>query len=94
MKKIQLKNLIREEISKVLKEAVTIDSTLLNKLKVAITARMREPEDENAHDEVEDILTQIYKKMGADDAEGLAASDMEYRDWETDRKSTRLNSSH
>ena len=39
--------------------------------------RMRNPEDENAHDEVEDILTQIYQKMGADDAEGLAAGNME-----------------
>lgn len=77
MKKIQLKNLIREEIRRVLKEAATIDSTLLNKLKVAMTARMRDPENENAHDEVEDILTQIYKKMGAEDAEGLAASNME-----------------
>ena len=77
MTTIKLKQIIREEIQNVLRESVTIDSALLNKLKVAMAARMRNPEDENAHDEVEDILTQIYKKMGAGDAEGLAAGNME-----------------
>ena len=77
MKTSEFRKLIREEVRKVLKEAATIDSTLLNKLKVAMTARMRDPEDENAHDEVKDILTQIYQKMGAEDAEGLAAYNME-----------------
>ena len=77
MKIQELKKLIREEVRKVLKEAATMDSTLLNKLKIAMTARMRDPEDENAHDEVKDLLTQIYQKMGAEDAEGLAAGNME-----------------
>ena len=55
----------------------TIDPTLLAKLKTAVAARKRDPEDENAHDELENILMQIYQKMGAEDAEGLAASNME-----------------
>ena len=77
MKISEFKKLIREEVRKVLKEAATIDSTLLNKLKVAMKARMRDPEDENAYNEVQDLLTQIYQKMGAEDAEGLAAYNME-----------------
>jgi hypothetical protein len=74
----KLKQIIREEIRNVLKEAVTlsidgksvtISSILVNKLKVA--------KDKNAHAEVEDILTQIYKKAGRRDAKELAAGNME-----------------
>lgn len=82
----RLKQIIREEIQNVLKEAetisidgksVTISSILINKLKVAMDVRMRNPKDENARDGVEDILTQIYKKAGRRDAKELAAGNME-----------------
>jgi hypothetical protein len=58
-------------------EATTIDTALLNKLEVALTARISDPEDENAHDEVQDLLMQIYKKAGRNDAKELAAGNME-----------------
>jgi len=86
MKASEFRKLIREEIRNVLKEAetisidgksVTISSILINKLKVALAARISDPEDEIAHDEVEDILTQIYKKAGRRDAKELAAGNME-----------------
>jgi hypothetical protein len=69
---------VTAERRKTVNEAtITIDPTLLGKLKTAVTARKRDPEDENAHDELENILMQIYQKMGAEDAEGLAAYNME-----------------
>ena len=77
MKKSEFKQLIREEIRKVLNEAVTIDPTLKDKLKVALAARKRDPEDENAHNAVEVVLTQIYKKAGRKDAKELASANME-----------------
>jgi hypothetical protein len=86
MNSLKLKQIIREEIRNVLKEAetisidgksVTISSILINKLKVAMDVRMRNPKDENARNEVEDILTQIYKKAGRRDAKELAAGNME-----------------
>ena len=77
MKKSEFKQLIREEIRKVLNEAVTIDPALKDKLKVALTARKRDPEDENAHNAVEVVLTQIYKKAGRKDAKELASGNME-----------------
>lgn len=78
MNKEELKNLIREEISKALNEATTtIDSGLLNKLKMAMKIRMADPEDEGGHDEVQMVLTQIYKKAGLKGAEELAAGNME-----------------
>jgi hypothetical protein len=86
MNTIKLKQIIREEIRNVLKEAVTlsidgksvtISSILVNKLKVAMDVRMSNPKDKNAHAEVEDILTQIYKKAGRRDAKELAAGNME-----------------
>jgi hypothetical protein len=86
MNSIKLKQIIREEIQNVLKEAVTlsidgksvtISSILVNKLKVAMDVRMRNPKDKNAHAEVEDILTQIYKKAGRRDAKELATGNME-----------------
>ena len=55
----------------------TIDSGLLNKLKMAMKIRMADPEDEGAHDEVQMVLTQIYKKAGLKGAEELAAGNME-----------------
>jgi hypothetical protein len=82
----RLKQIIREEIRNVLKEAetisvdgksVTISSILINKLKVAMDVRISNPDDENVRDEVEDILTQIYKKAGRRDAKELAAGNME-----------------
>lgn len=73
-----LKELIKEEIKKVLKEAkVTIDPLLINKLKVAMKDRIRYPEDEDMHDELQMLLTQIYQKAGMEDAEELAAGNME-----------------
>ena len=86
MNTIKLKQIIREEIQNVLKEAVTlsvdgksvtISSILVNKLKVAMDVRMRDPKDKNAHDEVQDLLMQIYKKAGRRDAKELAAGNME-----------------
>ena len=78
MKKSELKTLIKEEIKKVLNEAkVTIDPLLINKLKVAIKDRIRYPEDEDVHDELQMLLTQIYQKAGMEDAEELAAGNME-----------------
>jgi hypothetical protein len=79
MKATEFRKLIREEVRKALQEAATttIDPTLLSKLKTAVAARKRDPEDENAHDELESILMQIYKKMGRSDAEELASGNME-----------------
>ena len=77
MKKSEFRQLIREEIRKVINEAVTIDPALQAKLKIALAARKRDPEDENAHDAVENILMQIYKKAGRKDAKELAAGSME-----------------
>ena len=77
MKVSELKQIIKEEIQNILKEAVilsvdgksvTISSTLVNKLKAAM--------EKNAYDEVKDILTKIYKKAGRKDAEELAARNM------------------
>jgi len=76
MKASEFRKLIREEVRKVLTEA-TIDASLLNKLKVALAARISNPEDEIAHDEVQDLLMQIYKKAGRSDAKELAAGNME-----------------
>ena len=76
MKASEFRKLIREEVRKVLAEA-TIDTSLLNKLKVALAARISNPDDENAHDEVQDLLVQIYTKAGRKDAEELAAGNME-----------------
>ena len=72
-----LREAIRQEISKILSEAVTIDPALKDKLKVALSARKRDPEDENAHDAVEAVLMQIYKKAGRKDAKELASGNME-----------------
>lgn len=44
---------------------------------MALKARMRNPEDENAHDAVEAVLTAIFKKAGVIDAEDMAAGAME-----------------
>ena len=84
MKISELKQIIKEEIQNVLKEAVilsvdgksvTISSTLVNKLKAAM--------EKNAYDEVKDILTKIYKKAGRKDAEELAARNMKDKVTET-----------
>lgn len=72
-----LREAIRQEIKKILSEAVTIDPALKDKLKIALAARKRDPEDENAHDAVETVLTQIYKKAGRKDAKKLASGNME-----------------
>ena len=79
MKISEFKKMIREEIQNVLKEAavMTINPALLSKLKIAVAARKRNPEDENAHDKLENVLMQIYKKMGRSDAEELASGNME-----------------
>lgn len=77
MKATEFRQLIREEIRKVLNEAVTIDPALKDKLKIALAARKRDPEDENAHDAVEAVLMQIYKKAGRRDAKELASGNME-----------------
>jgi len=73
----EFRKLIREEVRKVIKENAAIDPLLLNKLKGALAKRIRYPEDENAHDAVENILAQIYKKAGRRDAYELAANNME-----------------
>jgi hypothetical protein len=77
MKKSELKKLLREEIRKVLRESITVDPSLVAKLKPAIAARKRDPEDENAHDALKNVLMQIYKKAGRKDASDLANSSME-----------------
>ena len=79
MKISEFKKMIREEIQNVLKEAavMTINPALLSKLKIAVAARKRNPEDENAHDKLENVLMQIYKKMGRSDAKELASGNME-----------------
>ena len=49
----------------------------LQEKKIAVAARKRNPEDENAHDKLENVLMQIYKKMGRSDAKELASGNME-----------------
>jgi hypothetical protein len=77
MKKLELKELIKEEIRKVLKENVTIDPALLTALKTALKSRIRYPEDEGAHDDMQMTLARIYKKAGLENPKELAAGTME-----------------
>ena len=78
MKKSELKQIIKEEIRNFLNEAkITIDPLLINKLKVAMKDRIRYPEDESVYNELQMLLTQIYQKAGMEDAEELAAGNME-----------------
>ena len=77
MTKQEFRSLIKEEIKKVLSEAAVIDPALKDKLKSSLTARKRDPEDENAHDALKNVLTQIYKKAGRKDASNLANASME-----------------
>jgi len=77
MKLSEFRKLIREEVRKVVSEAVVIDPVLQTKLKASLVARKRNPEDENAHDELQNSLMQIYKKAGRKDAKELAAGNME-----------------
>jgi hypothetical protein len=77
MNKSEFRKLIREEVRKVISEAATIDPVLQTKLKTVMIARKRNPEDENAHDALEKVLMQIYKKAGRKDAKELAAGNME-----------------
>jgi len=77
MNKAELRSLIKEEIKKVLSEAVVIDPVLKDKLKSSLAARKRDPEDENAHDALKNVLMQIYKKAGRKDASDLANASME-----------------
>jgi hypothetical protein len=77
MNKSQLKQIIKEEIRKVLKENVTIDPALLNALKTALKSRIRYPEDEGAHDDMQMTLARIYKKAGLENPKELAAGNME-----------------
>jgi hypothetical protein len=73
MKKSQLKQIIKEEIRKVLKENVTIDPALLTALKTALKSRIRYPEDEGAHDDMQMTLARIYKMAGLENPKELAA---------------------
>ena len=77
MKITEFRKLIREEVRKVVNEAVAIDPVLQTKLKASLIARKRDPEDENAHNELQNTLMQIYKKAGRKDAKELAAGNME-----------------
>ena len=77
MNKKEFRGLIREEIKKVLNEATAIDPALKVKLKSSLAARKRDPEDENAYNELKDVITQIYKKAGRKDAESLVDATME-----------------
>ena len=71
-------NVLKEDVTlSVDGNSVTISSILVNKLKAAMDVRMRNPEDENAYNEVKNILTQIYRKAGRKNAEELAAGNME-----------------
>ena len=71
-------NVLKEDVTlSVDGKSATISSILVNKLKAAMDVRMSNPEDKNAHDEVENILTQIYRKAGRRNAKELAAGNME-----------------
>lgn len=76
MTKQELRSLIKEEITRILKEAVSIDPALKNELKVALATRKRDPEDDSAHDFLEYTLRKIYKKAGRKDANKLASDNM------------------
>ena len=77
MKKSELTQIIKEEIRKVLSEAVVIDPILKNKLKTAIANRLRDGEDKDAFLDVVKALKQIYKKAGRADAGMLAVFSMQ-----------------
>ncbi len=80
MKTSEFRKLIREEIRKVLKEASTVEldnPTVKNALKKLLNARKRNPEDENAHDDMEQYLIQLFTKMKVGDPESLASYMME-----------------
>jgi hypothetical protein len=80
MKTSEFRKLIREEIRKVLKEASTTEldnPTVKNTLKKLLNARKRNPEDENAHDDMEQYLVQLFTKMKVGDPESLASYMME-----------------
>ena len=77
MNKSQLKQIIKEEIRKVLKENVTIDPALLNALKTALKSRIRYPEDEGPYFDMQMALARIYKMAGLENPKELAAGNME-----------------
>jgi len=86
MKASEFKKLIREEVQKVLKEASTAElnnSTVKSALKKLLNARKRDPEDENAHDEMEQYLVQLFTKMKVGDPESLASYMMEDEEFAT-----------
>jgi hypothetical protein len=64
MKKSQLKELIKEEIRKVLKESLTVNPTLLDRLQKALKARQYDEDDINALDKLEAVITDIIKTKG------------------------------
>ena len=51
--------------------------TVKNALKKLLNARKRNPEDENAHDAIEQYLIQLFTNMKVNDPESLASYMME-----------------
>jgi hypothetical protein len=80
MKASEFRKLIREEIQNVLKEALTakLDMPIVkNALTKLLNVRKRSPEDENAHDTMEQYLVQLFTDMKVNDPESLASYMME-----------------
>ena len=86
MKASEFRKLIREEVRRALKEvssAALNDPKIKDALKKLLNARKRSPEDENAHDQMEQYLIQLFTKMKIDDPEDFASYMMEDEEFAT-----------
>ncbi len=86
MKASEFRKLIREEVRKALRESsspILNDVKVKDALKKLLNARKRSPEDENAHDQMEQYLIQLFTKMKAGDPESLASYMMEDEEFAT-----------
>jgi hypothetical protein len=86
MKASEFRKLIREEVRRALKEVSSSalnDPKIKDALKKLLNARKRSPEDENAHDQMEQYLIQLFTKMKIDDPEDFASYMMEDEEFAT-----------